>query len=318
MRVEDRLQLDSLLELAGLPAAQAAQQISGRGFENRIYRVQLVDGQQLILRCYPRERALETARAKFLEQFDLPAPKLYACNTQAALFSYISGTLLGDLIESGHADDTVWRAVAQTFRQVHNLRFPQGLAGTITAEGLTLQFADPVEQIHSWIEQAKAGLESRLPEIVPLLPELHRFTDLAAQDLRQDRVSLGHGDINMWNTIVNHEGAYLIDWDFPVVTWVTSEIALLDKHTALFNGIGLPEAFFQAYDPQLDRNLLLLYRIVHSLAWLASDDWDEFAESDLPSEQIQRTRKWYDYLLGYTKKLEEQLRMLFKAPFAQK
>jgi aminoglycoside phosphotransferase (APT) family kinase protein len=315
MRAGDRLQLDSLLEMAGFVAVQAAQQISGRGFENRIYKITLIDGQELILRCYPQERPLETARAKFLEQYDLPAPKLYACNEQAALFSYISGTLLGDLIESGLADDRVWQELGRTFSQVHAIQFPQGVVGTISAEGLNLSFRDPVEQLHSWIDQASVGLERRLPEIVELLPELHRYVDLAAQLLRQDRVSLGHGDINMWNTIINRDGAYLIDWDFPVVTWPTSEIALLDKHAALFNGIGLPEAFFQAYQPQLNRDLLLLYRVVHSLTWFASDDWDEFAQSELPSEQIQRTRNWYEYLREYTKRLEDHLQILSKASF---
>lgn len=315
MHSDDRFQLDLLLQRATLPAAQQLEPIVGRGFENRIYRVELVDGQSCILRCYPQARPLETNRAAFLAQFDLPAPRLLACSEWAALWSYIPGRLLGDLIEAGQADERIWRALGHAFRRIHKVRFPHGLTGTVTAEGLNLEFRDPVEQLHSWIEQARAGLERRLPEIVELLPELQRCVDRAAQALRQDSVSLGHGDIHMWNTMVNAEGVYLIDWDLPVVTWTTSEIALLDKHTALFNGLGLPEAFFQAYDSELNRDLLLLYRVVHSLTWLASDDWEEFEQSGLPSEQIQRTRNWYAYLLAYAKRLEEQLQTLSRASF---
>lgn len=110
---------------AGLVPAGGARPMLGRGFDNDVALVDLVDGDPVVLRRFREPRAPEGPRAAFLDGHQLPAPRLLAASAEASLVEFVPGRLLGDLIETGDADDVVWRAVGRAYRQVHDVVFPQ-------------------------------------------------------------------------------------------------------------------------------------------------------------------------------------------------
>jgi aminoglycoside phosphotransferase (APT) family kinase protein len=114
--------------------------------------------------------------------------------------------------------------------------------------------------------------------------------DRAAGPLRGAATALGHGDINMWNVIVADDRAWLIDWDEPRVRDPAEEVALLDKHAWLFNGRGLGPAFFDGYGRAPVEPNTSLHRVVQTVRWAASGDWDSFERCDLSGELRARTR----------------------------
>lgn len=280
----------------------------GRGFDNDVALVDLVDGDPVVLRRFREPRAPEGPRAAFLDAHQLPAPRLLA-SAEASLVEFVPGRLLGDLIETGDADDVVWRAVGCAYRQVHDVVFPPGLAGELRPDGLVLRPLDPVAELHAQLETAVDGLARRSPATLAHLPRLHQPVDAAAEPLRQAGTALGHGDINMWNVVVEAGRATLIDWDSPRVGDPAMEVALLDKHAALFNhGAGLPVAFFAGYGARTEPNTSV-HRVVQTVHWVASDDWDEFAADPyLPDAVTERALgHWLPALLGYLEHLPMHL-----------
>jgi aminoglycoside phosphotransferase (APT) family kinase protein len=302
--------LGELLQQAGLPAALSWDQIIGRGFENKIYRVALTDGREVLLREYPAPRESEQQRAAFLEGHGVPAPRLFASSTAGALYEFVPGVLLGDLIETGRATATTWRLVGEAFAHIHEIKFPARLCGEIQAGQAVLHFNDPVAQMHHWIEESIPGLRQRAPAALPYLPQLHEIVDRAATALQEAPAALSHGDISMWNIIVGTKSATLIDWDLPLVRAPALEIALLDKHAWLFNGRGIPSAFFEGYGQPPTEPTTSLYRVVHTINWAASADWEEFEQLDLPTAQIERTRQWLRALIEYTNDITTHLEHL--------
>src|SRR5579883_2503655 len=226
--------LPRLLREADLPGAVSIRRLSGRGFDNVIHVALLADGRQVVLRQWREPRPPEQGRALFLAAHGVPAPRLLAGTSDAALYEFVPGALLGDLIEAGRDSVATWRAVGLAFRQVHAVRFPPGLAGDVLPDRLVLFPIDPAAQMHGWLEGCVPGLRRLLPEALPWLTALHAIVDRATPALRHAATSLGHGDINMWNIIVADDRAWLIDWDEPRICDPAMEVALLDKHAALF------------------------------------------------------------------------------------
>lgn len=302
--------LAGLLAQAGLPPATGTTPRSGRGFDNEIVVVDLPDGRRVVLRRWSAPRPREHARARLLSDHDLPAPGLLAADDHASLVEFAPGELLGDLIEAGRDTAEAWRLVGVAYRRVHDVTFPTGLAGTVHPDRIELTPVDPVAVLHDQIDGSAPGLRRLLPEYAVHLPALHEAVDAAAGPLRMAPTALGHGDINMWNVLVSPERATLIDWDFPRVADPAMEVALLDKHASLFNGKGMPRAFFDGYGPSPEPNTAL-HRVIQTLTWAAGPDWADIeADPHLSPDLKQRARTWLPTLVDYLRDLPRHIQRL--------
>lgn len=309
MNASDRELLGTLLADANLPTAIAVTPLTGRGFDSAVYRARLADGRDVVLRRWREPREPEHARARFLADHGVPAPAFLAGNRAGSLHAFVPGALLGDLIESGRCTDAHWRAVGRAYGCVRAVTFPPRLTGEVLPDRLILRPVDPVAAMHAQIDQAMPGVRARLPEAEQHLPALHALVARAARPLREARTTLGHGDINMWNIFVDGDKAtpqaMLIDWDYPRVGDPAMEVALLEKHASLFNGIGVPPAFFAGYGHGPAEPNTAIHRVVQTLAWAASDDWAEFAT--MPPDLSARAAQWLQTLLAYLVRLPEHL-----------
>lgn len=306
--------LTELLGSVGLADPISVTPLPGRGFDNTVHRITLADGQQVILRRFREPRPPEHQRARLLEDHGVPAPAFLAGSEHASLHAFVPGVLLGDLIETGMIAPEHWRAVGRAYRQTHDIRFPPLLTGEIEPDRIILRANDPVSQLHGWIDGAQPGLQEQFPALVEQLPALHDVVDQAATPLRSARTSLGHGDIHMWNVIVDGARATLIDWDYPAVRDPALEVALLDKHTSLFNGRGrqrddgLPPAFFEGYGRPATEPNTSIHRVVATLQWATGSDWAEFERDPTLSENLKaRARSWRATLWGYVDRLPEHI-----------
>lgn len=291
--------LVELLSAGGLPPAAEVVPLSGRGFETQVYLVRLADGRQVVWRSWGTAREPEHARARFLAAHGVPAPRLLASTGLGSLYEFVPGTLLGDLLDAGQWTPDTWRLVGSAYRRVHDIRFPAGLWGEVLPERVVLEPVDPVARLHQWIEEAMPGLERRFPGAVAHLPALHRLVDRAAEPLRKAGSALLHGDVNMWNIMVGPEGVRLIDWDHPQVGDPALEIALLDKHASVIHPGGLHPAFFEGYGRPAPEPNATLYRVVRTVHWVATTDWEAFARRFAPEmrEVIwHRHKAWLDYV----------------------
>lgn len=175
---------------------------------------------------------------------------------------------------------------------------------SLTPDRFVLTPVDPVELLHRQIDDARPGLELLLPDCVAYLPGLHEVVQEAAVALRATPAAFGHGDIHMWNVLVMERSVTLIDWDFPRVADPALEVALLDKHASLFNGIGLPASFFDGYGQRAPEPNTSIHRVVQTMKWATGSDWSEFeADPELPEVLKQRTRRWLPVLLDYLRDL---------------
>lgn len=122
------------------------------------------------------------------------------------------------------------------------------------------------------------------------------------EDLRAEPATLRHGDINLWNIIVEPWSAALTDWDDAAVGSPTREPALFQQHVRLFTGGGLPVAFFDGYGRIFRRELLQTYETVESVCWLASEDWAAYRQhpalSKFRDEFFARLRGYIATLAG--------------------
>jgi aminoglycoside phosphotransferase (APT) family kinase protein len=303
--------LACLLRRVGLPPASMVYKLEGRGLDNEITMVELANGGRVVLRRWPKPRACEGPRARFLADHGVPAPALLAAEPDASLIEFVPGVLLGDLVDRGADTEETWRSVGAAFRRVHAVKFPPSLTGEVLPDHIRLIPADPGGVLHRQVDKVRPRLEKMLPAAVAYMPELHRLIDMAADELRVAPTALGHGDINLWNTIVGPEHTTLIDWDCARVCDPAMEVALLDKHTALFNGRGLPSAFFDGYGKGPVEPNTTLHRIVQTLAWAASSDWVCWgADPTLPAEFKQRIRGWHASLVRYLSEMPTHLTRL--------
>lgn len=300
--------LDDLLREHGLPVAQCVADLKGRGFDSNVHRVELADGQIAVLRVFGEPRPPEHRRGRVLEQYAMPAPVFLAGNDRASLHSFVPGELLGDLIDAGRATPEIWRAVGRAFRTVHSVRFPAGLNGEVQPDRIVLQPHDPVAELHDWIEAATPGFGERLGRLAGHIAQLHSVVDRAAPALRSTSSALGHGDINMWNILVDGDQTTLIDWDYPRICDPAMEIALIDKHASLFNGHGIDPAFFEGYGQAASEPATSIHRVVATLVWATGSDRESFRiNPHLPTEQKERTTDWQVTLWAYLERLPEHL-----------
>jgi hypothetical protein len=72
----------------------------GRGFTDEVSSVELADGRQVVLRRWGDRRPAEFARAAFLNDHTVPAPRLLSAEEFGSLVEFAAGRLLGDLIEA--------------------------------------------------------------------------------------------------------------------------------------------------------------------------------------------------------------------------
>ncbi|MEV6108867.1 phosphotransferase [Streptomyces sp. NPDC051940] len=300
--------LAPLLARAGLPAPLSVRRITGRGFDNAVWVLGFGDGRRVVLRSWREPREAEDGRFRFLADHGLPVPELLAASGEGSLYAFADGELLGDLIESGRATDAVWRAVGRAYGRVHGVGFPERVRGKVRPGRLWLESVDPVAELHGQVDACAPGLHRLAPGMLPQLAELHTLVDEAADALRADPVSLLHGDANMWNCLVDGDRCTVIDWDGPRVGSSAKEIALLDKHAWLFGRRGLPSAFFTGYGRPRAEPVTSLQRVVQTVHWAVSDDWDDFRRPALTDELRARAMAWLERLTAYARRLDEHVR----------
>ncbi len=304
MDQETRALLTQLLVAAELPTRIATRQLTTRGFDNEIFVVTIDGEERAIFRLRPEGTVVDAARLAFLASCGVAMPRLLAMQGRGELHEFIPGKVLGDAIEAGEMTKTKWRSVGAAFRQVHDVHFPGHLLGEIEPNRLVLRPIDPVAQLHAQIEEISPRLAIFAPEVGVAFQRLHPIVEALADRLLALPTSLVHGDVNMWNVMVDGGRAVLIDWDYPGVGAGLREVALLDKHASLFNGTGLPPAFFDGYG-QPDSAIVGFYRVLETTQWALSDDWKEF--NDLRPELRERTLRWFTTLRGYVAALPEHV-----------
>jgi aminoglycoside phosphotransferase (APT) family kinase protein len=304
--------LKVLLSQAGLPDPQTVRPMMGRGFDTDVCVVTFTDGRQCVMRHWREQRKPELPRAAFLESQGVPAPRLLAGTADASLYEFADGTLLGDLIEAGRCTEATWYKVGRAYRRVHDVRFPARLSGVVEPDRIVVHPVDPVDALHSLIEESVPGLRRRLPDVIAYLPEMHRLLDHAAQPLRTATTALGHGDINMWNIIIGEQQAWLIDWDSPRIGDPAVEVALLDKHASLFDERGLDPSFFAGYGHPPSQPNTFVHRVIQTMSWAADEeDWIDFEQAPHISEDLRvRARRWLPQLLAYVERMPEHLQEL--------
>ncbi|MGI8486763.1 MAG: phosphotransferase [Thermomicrobiales bacterium] len=274
--------LKRLLADAGLPESpREIRPLTGRGFENGIFVVTPAGRDDVIFRLRPEGAAEDAGRVAFLAAYDLPIPRVLAMEGRGALHEFIHGRVIGDAIESGEMTGQMWRHVGEAFRKVHAVRFPDRLAGMVGPNEIVLHPCDPVAGVQASIERALPRLRLMAFDgaVKGSFERLHGMVEMLDVAIRRAPVSLVHDDVNMWNIIVDAERAVIIDWDYPAVKSSLREIALLDKHAWLFNGlgrVGLPEDFCMGYG-EVDLPVVELYRVLETVVWAVSDDWATFA-----------------------------------------
>ena len=297
--------LESLVRDAGLPSVTDTYPLRGRGPANRIVAARLADGSRVVLRIRPSDGVPERARARLLEMYRLPKPRLLSEAGNAALYEFVPGQPLGDTVELGTARSDDWARAGHAYRRVHDVAFPRRLAGDVSAAGIFLRSTDPVAEQHATLRAATDRLTELLPVAARSLPTLHRQIDAAADWLCSAPTSLLHGDVDLWNTVVDASGATLVDWDEPMVGDPSRELALLDMHASLLNGRGLPRSFYSGYGRGPIEPNTSIYRITGTIAWLTSDDWTEFEALD--ADLRARTRSWFRTLRDWTSRLPEHV-----------
>ncbi|HEV2529650.1 MAG TPA: aminoglycoside phosphotransferase family protein [Thermomicrobiales bacterium] len=297
--------LETLVRDAGLPGVMDTYPLRGRGVANQIVAARLADGSRVVLRIRPPDRAPERARARLLEAYRLPKPRLLSEAGNAALYEFAPGQPLGDTVELGTADSEDWAKAGRAYRKVHDVTFPHRLAGDVSAAGIYLRSADPVAEQHAALRAATERLTELLPVAARSIPALHRQIDAAATWLCSAPTSLLHGDVDLWNAVIDPSGATLVDWDEPMVGDPARELALLDMHASLINGRGLPRAFYNGYGRGPIEPNTSLYRITGTIAWLTSDDWERFESLD--ADLRAKTRSWFMTLRDWTSRLPEHI-----------
>jgi len=296
--------MDRLIAASGLPAPVSVQTIDsdGNGLDNRLMMAELTDGRMVVMRQSRVATTSPRRRVDFLRANGINTPKLFASDDAgAALWEYISGQTLADSVANGTADRTAWRRTGAALAELHAVTFPASLEGTIDADSLSLRTTDPVESLLDNLAASGPWVEKHRPRLRGALEHVRCFIADRATQIRTARPSVLHGDVNLLNIVVNEDEARLIDWDFPRVGQPLAELSALDEHAYLHGLDGLPSSFFEGYDRPVPRDLLLAYRIVGCIGWLASGDWEEWDRApELPDAARSRLDKWHQRLLDWS------------------
>jgi aminoglycoside phosphotransferase (APT) family kinase protein len=296
--------LHDLVAAVGLPEVAAYEPLRGHGFDHEILLATLADGRRVVLRHRPSHpRALPVRQARFLEEHDVPAPRLLGGNDEATLYEYVPGEMLSALVVEGRMTDAAWRSVGGAFRRLHDVRFPALVEGRFGPDGLTLTPTDPVARLHDVLRADESYLKTNLPEVVPHLPRVHDLIDEFADQLREPTALL-HRDVNPSNIIVGSTETTLIDWDDPRVGDPAAEIAALEEHIYLIDRTErLPDAFYESYGER--RPAVGLYRLTGAIGWYASGDFEEW--HDLAPDLHQKSTTWRTGLATYLSTIANHL-----------
>ncbi|WP_431887629.1 phosphotransferase enzyme family protein [Nocardiopsis alba] len=307
--------LNRLVAAAGLPSVTSVRPINGDGdgLDNHLVKAELTDGRAVVLRQSRVESASPESRIGFLRANGVTTPELYAADGEgASLWEFVPGRTLAEAVEADAATDTVWRRTGEALAEVHGVVFPAPLQGPIEVDALTLRPVDPVEELHASLHESAVWVEREHPHLLEALRRVEDFVAERAAEIRAERPTVTHGDINLLNIVVtDDEAVRLIDWDFPTVRYPLAELAAFDEHAYLHGLEGLPHAFFEGYGRAVPEDLLLAYRVVGCLGWLSSDDWREWDETpDLPGPARTRLRAWHERLLAWADRLPDLVKAL--------
>lgn len=308
--------LDDLVAEAGLPGVQRVRSLTdGPGLDNHLSLVTLTDGRRLLSRKpvqgEPRD---QTIRAAFLAQHRVGAPQIYATAADGtSLVEWIPGTPLADFLTAPDNDtattERVWRHVGAALAAVHAVTFPAPLQGPVGPYELTLRPSDPVGELHQSVQQGRRWIHEARPRLADVPDLLHQLIDQYADDIRAEQPCLLHGDVNLANFIVTDEAVRPIDWDHPRVGYPLAELGALDEH-AYLNGSpdGLSPAFWLGYGRTVPGYLLLLYRAVGCIGWLAGTDWAEWdAATGFSTQTKSKLRHWRELLARWADTLPRRL-----------
>ncbi|WP_349497509.1 phosphotransferase [Crossiella sp. CA-258035] len=300
--------LGDLIAAAGLPAAAQVEPIGGDGLDNTLHLAVLADGRKVVLRQHEHPRPSPRAMAEFLAANQVGAPPLLAANDRGdRLVAYVEGVTLAEAVRAGTATDRVWQAVGRALAAVHAVGFPAHLHGELRPDGLRLTPADPVERLRAELAATQPWVREHRPALLPLLPAVDAALLAHAEELRAERPCLVHGDVNLFNVIIGHDRATLIDWDYPGVRQPLDELSAFQEH-AYLHGAELPPAFWTGYGRTVPENSLLLHRVVGCLGWLAGEDWAEWAaDESLSAAAVTRVELWRRRLLDWIDRLPELL-----------
>ncbi len=293
--------LRRLVAVAELPAVAVIEPAdpASYGLDNRLTLGVLEDGQAVLLRQNSDVLVSPRPRVDFLRRNGIPMPNLYAADDAGnSLWEFIPGRPLADLVATGACNDTVWHQTGAALATVHAVIFPAPLQGPINAESVTLRPVDPVDQLQEKIQSNQRWAERHRPPLVHVLDRVASFTAARSAQIRAERPTVTHGDVNLLNIIAGPERVQLIDWDNPLVRYPLIELAALDEH-AYLHGYhdGLPAAFFTGYGREVPADLLLAYRIVGCIGWLSGDDWTAWQNDPaLPDLARKRTHRWHTRL----------------------
>jgi tRNA A-37 threonylcarbamoyl transferase component Bud32 len=300
--------LHRLIAAADLPTPRSVRPIDdGTGLDNRITVAELADGRFVVLRQSREPAASPRLRVQFLRANGIETPELYkSTDNGEALWEYVPGQTLARAVEEGLADETVWRRVGAALAKVHSVTFPLQLEGPIGADSLNLRPLDPVRNLQESLAASGAWVDRERPQLSDALKRVSCFISDRSSEIRASRSSVLHGDINLLNIIVNDNAVRLIDWDFPRVGQHLAELSALDEHAYLHGLDGLPAEFYEGYGRSVPENLLLAYRIVGCVGWLASDDWIEWDHNDdLPEAARSRLNEWHHRLLDWSDRIPD-------------
>ena len=275
------------------------------GLDNRLTRCVLSDGKEVLLRQSSFLMHSPRNRVDFLRGNRIPVPRCYAAgDTGSALWEFVPGRPLGDVVDRKAADDIVWWRTGAAMAAVHAVSFPAPLQGPIGLNGLKLRFLDPVDQLHQDIDAVRDWVAHHRLTLTSSLDRVSGLVDARASQIREERPASPMGS----EPVEHHrdQKVQLIDWDFPMVRYPMAELSALDEHTYLHGSEGLPAAFFAGYGREVSSELLLVHRIVGCLGWLSGDDWALWnADPDVPLLARDRLDRWHKRLLIWADRIPD-------------
>lgn len=319
-RRANRLQVmdvHDLLDGVDLPKIRQLKVLTdSAGIDNTLTLITLADGRQLVARqpVVAGELGDQAPRAAFLERQHIGFPKVYATAADgSSLVEWISGTTLADYISARHpaarTEDDVWQWLGASLAAVHAVKFPRPLQGPVGPKELTLTPQDPVDDLQQSLVRARRWIGQRNARLAIVPDRLGAMINEHAEAIRAEQPCLLHGDNNLDNFVVTDHDVRIIDWDYPCVGYPLAELSALDEHVYL-NGIaeGLPASFWRAYGRTYPRELMLLYRAIGCMNWLAGDDWDGFQNNPgIIDTTRRRLRSWQHLLTDWVDTLPQQL-----------
>lgn len=287
--------LDVLLNLANFPRSVELTAIDGPGLDNTLTRVTLPDGQLALLREPHKYQPDPAPRWRFLRAAGVTRPHYYSsADGGASLVEWIDGQPLSTCLSRTSEQATLWEKVGAALHNIHRVRFPALLEGPVEAQTITLQTCSVADRYAEDLSGAEPWAVSELDRGQALIDRLRTQLPSMAEVLTRDGSRLVHGDLNLDNIIINTDHATVIDWDTPRVGNRIHEVTALEEHLFLATGREhLPRTFWRGYPDSVERPILDFVRTVGCLSWLASDDWQEWAQdTTLTTQQRERFAAW--------------------------